>query len=83
MSPIDSNIVIALIAGAVALATSAFVFITARLRELNTRVSTVELRERLLWAYCRKLIDHIYKGGGAPPPEPDEQIAHLFPPIVN
>lgn len=33
---------------------------------------------RRLWAYCRKLVDHIYKGLGPPPPPPDD-LEDLFP----
>ena len=34
---------------------------------LHRRVSGLENRNARLWAYCRKLIDHIYRGGGPPP----------------
>lgn len=49
------------------------------------RVTAMEARlgktERLnvgLWAYCRALINHIYKSGSGPPPDPQPEIQDLF-----
>lgn len=44
---------------------------------LRTRVIAAEDRNVKLWAYCRKLIDHIYRGHGPPPPPPDDLDALL------
>lgn len=45
---------------------------------LQRRVAVLEDRNARLWSYCRKLIDHIYRGGGAPPPSADD-LDNLFP----
>lgn len=42
------------------------------------RVLRAEAHNQALWRYTRTLIDHIYRGGGAPPPEPPESIKHLY-----
>jgi len=44
---------------------------------LMRRVAQLDERNALLWAYCRKLIDHIWRGAGPPPPAPDD-LADLF-----
>ncbi|MFV0315500.1 MAG: hypothetical protein ACK5O2_00865 [Microthrixaceae bacterium] len=31
-----------------------------------------------LWTYTRLLIDHIYRGGVGPPPDPPEHFRHLY-----
>lgn len=49
-----------------------------RVAAMETRLDTTEKRNIGLWAYCRALIDHIYKGGGPPPPDPPHQIMDLF-----
>lgn len=49
-----------------------------RMRALENRLDMTERRNVGLWAYCRALIDHIYKGGGAPPPDPPHTIKDLF-----
>lgn len=43
-----------------------------RVGKLERRVDSLEARERKLWLYCRQLIDHIWRGRGAPPPTPPE-----------
>lgn len=78
MITIDPNVVIALIAGAVAITTAAFVFLNARISDLRNRFENAERTNHSLWAYCRKLINHIYVHTGAEPPKPDSDIAHLF-----
>lgn len=45
-----------------------------RMASLERRIDALEQRERRLWLYCRKLIDHIWKGHGAPPPEPPADL---------
>ncbi|HXG71263.1 hypothetical protein [Plantibacter sp. RU18] len=53
-----------------ALIAAACTWIVARTASLERRIHAVERRERSLWLYCRTLIDHIYRGRGAPPPPP-------------
>lgn len=45
-----------------------------RIATLEKRLALMEGRERQLWNYCRELIDHIYRGRGAPPPTPPKGI---------
>lgn len=45
---------------------------------LQRRVAAVEDRNARLWVYCRKLIDHIYRGA-PPPPPPADDLDDLFP----
>lgn len=75
---LDPNVVISLVAGAVAIITAAFVFLNARITDLRTRFERAEQTNHSLWAYCRKLINHIYVHTGEEPPKPDANIAHLF-----
>jgi hypothetical protein len=77
--PLDPNVVIALIAGAVAITTASFVFLNSRMSDLRRRVDAAEQVNQALWVYCRRLIDFIYKHTGQEPPAPDESITHLFP----
>ncbi|MGP5389885.1 hypothetical protein [Glutamicibacter arilaitensis] len=49
-----------------------------RMAAMESRLDITERRNVGLWAYCRALIDHIYKGGGAPPPDPPHTIKDLF-----
>lgn len=49
-----------------------------RVAAVEARLETTEKQNIGLWAYCRALIDHIYKGGGAPPPDPPHTIMDLF-----
>lgn len=49
-----------------------------RMSAMENRLDMTERRNVGLWAYCRALIDHIYKGGGAPPPDPPHTIKDLF-----
>lgn len=50
----------------------------SRMAAMESRLDVTERRNVGLWAYCRALIDHIYKGGGAPPPDPPHTIKDLF-----
>ena len=45
---------------------------------LQRRVAALEDRNARLWVYCRKLIDHIYRGA-PPPPPPADDLDALFP----
>ncbi|MGG7466049.1 hypothetical protein [Plantibacter sp. YIM 135347] len=45
-----------------------------RMASLEKRIDALERRERRLWLYCRKLIDHIWRGHGAPPPTPPDDL---------
>lgn len=76
---IEVNVVIALIAGAVAITTAAFVFLNARVTDLRKRLDAAESTNHALWVYCRRLINHIYIHTGEDPPKPDPAIAALFP----
>lgn len=49
-----------------------------RLGAIEARLDKTEKQNIGLWAYCRALIDHIYKGGGPPPPDPPSTILDLF-----
>lgn len=75
---LDPNVVIALIAGAVAITTAAFVFLNSRVTDLRKRLDGAEQTNHSLWMYCRRLINHIYVTTGEEPPRPDDSIAHLF-----
>ncbi|MHA7227822.1 hypothetical protein [Glutamicibacter soli] len=50
----------------------------ARIEALEGKLEDTERRNMGLWTYCRILIDHIYRGKGAPPPDPPEHIKNLF-----
>jgi hypothetical protein len=76
---LDAGVIIALVALVGAVVTAAFVFLTARQSDLRRRLDTLEKQDRLLWAYCRQLLDHIYRGHGPPPPAPDHLLHDLFP----
>ena len=49
-----------------------------RIEAMEARLDKTEKQNIGLWAYCRALIDHIYKGGGPPPPDPPHAIMDLF-----
>lgn len=49
-----------------------------RIEALEEKLADTERRNMGLWTYCRILIDHIYRGRGAPPPDPPEHIRSLF-----
>jgi|GEM_PF-2777076 len=76
---LNPNVVVAIVAGAVAVTTAAFVFLNARLTDLRKRVDSAERTNQALWIYCRRLINVIYVRTGEEPPAPDTSIAHLFP----
>lgn len=50
----------------------------AELVDLRDRLDSAEKNNRLLWAYTRQLVDHIYKRSPPPPPPPDDDLRHLF-----
>jgi hypothetical protein len=39
-----------------------------RQERLEARLSRAEHDNRLMWLWCRQLVDHIYRGGTPPPP---------------
>lgn len=65
---------IALVAAAIAASGALVGSRYGRVGKLERRVDELEARERKLWLYCRKLIDHIWRGRPAPPPTPPEDI---------
>lgn len=46
--------------------------VIAKLAKLNDRMRRLEHRDRLSWLYIRSLIDHAYRHGATPLPEPPE-----------
>lgn len=46
--------------------------VAAWLVALNRRLQRLERRDRLSWIYIRSLIDHAYKNGAVPLPEPPD-----------
>lgn len=47
-------------------------WIVAELVRLNQRLRRSEHRDRLSWLYIRALVDHAYRHGAIPLPEPPE-----------
>ena len=47
-------------------------YIVALLIRLNRRIHRLESRDRKSWLYIKKLIDHIYRKGAGPIPDPPE-----------
>lgn len=47
-------------------------YIVALLVRLNRRIRLLEHRDRQAWLYIKKLIDHIYRKGAGPIPDPPE-----------
>lgn len=54
-----------------------------RLAAVERRQDELDTRNRALWLYCRQLIDHIWRGRGAPPPDPPDSIAGEFEFVAN
>ena len=78
-------VVIAAIGAAGLVITGFLTYLGVKVKSDRDRVTAMEARlgktERLnvgLWAYCRALIDHIYRTGGGPPPDPPTTIQDLF-----
>lgn len=44
------------------------------------RMLRAESTNVALWTYTRLLVDHIYRGAPAPPPDPPDHIKHLYEP---
>lgn len=82
---LTENTVIAGIGAAGIVITGFLTYLGVKTKSDRDRVTAMEARlgktERLnvgLWAYCRALIDHIYKTGGGPPPDPPTNVQELF-----
>jgi len=65
-------VVTALIASGGALLTTVVGVVIAQLRSVNGRLRRLEVRDRKSWLYIRSLIDHAYRHGAVPLPEPPE-----------
>ena len=65
-------VVTALIASGGALLTTVVGVVIAQLRSVNSRLRRLEVRDRKSWLYIRSLIDHAYRHGAVPLPEPPE-----------
>ncbi|MFJ3393995.1 hypothetical protein [Leifsonia aquatica] len=69
------QLTIAIIGGLFGLASAAFAYRQARIARRENRQERLEARlarserdNRLLWLWCRQLVDHIYRGSAPPPP---------------
>ena len=69
----------------IGLAGAFLTYLGVKAKSDRDRVTAMEARlgktERLnvgLWAYCRALINHIYKSGTGPPPDPPTNVQDLF-----
>lgn len=71
------NVIIAIV-GAVGVVAGAFAqqLVTAARDRLEAYrlAQQMQADNALLWQWNRQLVDHIYKGLGAPPPEPPENL---------
>lgn len=66
----SDTVLVALISGG-ALVLAALVSVaTAQLVRWNRRLRHLERRDRINWLYIRSLIDHAYRKGAIPLPEP-------------
>lgn len=74
---------LAIILAAVAAAAGILGSRYSRVAAVERRVDELDTRNRALWLYCRQLIDHIWRGRGAPPPDPPDVIAGEFEFIVK
>lgn len=69
------TILVAVIGGAAGLGGAAFAYRQARIARRENRQERLEARlarserdNRLLWLWCRQLVDHIYSRAAPPPP---------------
>jgi len=72
---VDAQIVVAVIGALVGIVTAVIGVRAARAarrenrhERLEARLARSERDNRLLWLWCRQLVDHIYRGGTPPPP---------------
>lgn len=66
------TVTVAIIASAGGVLTAALGVVIGVLTKLNSRLRRWEHRDRLSWLYIRSLIDHAYRHGAVPLPEPPE-----------
>ncbi len=60
----------AVVTGIIAVGGSLIGLVTAWLATLGKRLRRLEHRDRVSWLYIRSLIDHAYRHGATPIPEP-------------
>lgn len=72
---VSDEIYIALIGGVVAICAAIIAAWQAvrarkenRTARIEERIEDLNRENRLMWLWCRELIDHIYRGGEPPPP---------------
>lgn len=82
---LTEGVVIAVVGTAGLVITGFLTYLGVKVKSDRDRVTAMEARlgktERLnvgLWAYCRALINHIYKSGSGPPPDPPTNVQDLF-----
>ena len=73
------TIVVATLSGFALVVAAILTYLTAQMTSLRKRLDATERANHLLWVYCRKLMDHIYRGL-PPPPPPADDLDHLFGP---
>ena len=74
---IVETIVVATLSGFALVVAALLTYLTAQMTSLRKRLDATERANHLLWVYCRKLMDHIYRGL-PPPPPPADDLDHLF-----
>lgn len=72
---VSDNVLVAVIGGVVAILAALIAGWQAvrarrenRVARIETRLAEYERENRLMWLWCRQLVDHIYRGGDPPPP---------------
>lgn len=63
---------VAIITAVIALGGTILGVVLTWLGTLNKRLRKLEVRDRLSWLYIRSLIDHAYRHGATPLPEPPD-----------